>query len=131
MISISQPLKIIFVLSTLWTTYNSLSAADLRYSDWVYRESIKTVILSMRGTEGTPAAIELGSGEQLHLQFDDLDASQKQLYYSFEHCNANWQPSGIMPTRAVQGLHRAVSWSPHERVRFGRRRHAQGSRGIG
>ena len=104
MISISQPLKIIFGLSTLWTTYNSLSAADLRYTDWVYRESIKTVILSMRGTEGTPAAIELGSGEQLHLQFDDLDASQKQLYYSFEHCNANWQPSGIMPTRAVQGL---------------------------
>lgn len=58
----------------------------------------------MNGTEGTPAAIELGSAEQLHLQFDDLDASQKQLYYSFVHCNADWTPSGIMPTRAVQGL---------------------------
>ena len=78
--------------------------ADLRYTDWIYRENIKTVTLCMNGTEGTPAAIELGSTEQLHLQFDDLESSQKQLYYSFVHCNADWTPSGIMPTRAVQGL---------------------------
>jgi hypothetical protein len=94
----------ILTLSFIFISAFNSFGADLFYTDWVYRESIKTVILSMNGTEGTPAAIELGSAEQLHLQFDDLDASQKQLYYSFVHCNADWTPSGIMPTRAVQGL---------------------------
>jgi hypothetical protein len=76
----------------------------LQYNDYIYRPTIKTVMLQLKGVEGSPAALELNSGDQFHLQFDDLDVTQRQLYYSFEHCNADWTPSGIMPTRAIQGL---------------------------
>jgi len=76
----------------------------LRYADYEYRPTIKTVMLQVKGVEGSPALLDLESEDQLHLQFDDLDATQKQLYYSIEHCNADWAPSNLMKTRAVQGL---------------------------
>jgi hypothetical protein len=83
---------------------SQLNDTKMRYEDWIYRETIKTVMLNLKGTEGTWPIIELNSQDQLHLQFDDLDPTQRQLYYKLEHCNADWTPSGVMPTRAIRGL---------------------------
>ena len=77
---------------------------EMRYEDWVYRETIKTVMLNLKGTDGSLPILELNTNDKLHLQFDDLDPTQRQLYYKLEHCNANWTPSGVMPTRAIRGL---------------------------
>ncbi|MFM2285938.1 MAG: hypothetical protein RLZZ543_1435 [Bacteroidota bacterium] len=76
----------------------------LRYEDYTYRPTIKTVILQQEGTDGSLPLIELGSDTRLQLQFDDLDPVQRQLYYSIEHCNADWTPSNVMKSRTVQGL---------------------------
>ena len=76
----------------------------LRYEDHTYRPTIKTVILQQEGTDGSLPMIELGSGTRLHLQFDDLEPEQRQLYYSLEHCNADWVPSNVMKSLAIQGL---------------------------
>ena len=76
----------------------------LRYEDHIYRDEIKTVILQQEGTDGTIPLIELGSESRLQLQFDDLITDQRQLYYSIEHCNADWTPSNVMKSRAIQGL---------------------------
>lgn len=77
---------------------------EMRYEDWVYRETIKTVMLNLKGTDGSLPILELNTNDKLHLQFDDLDPTQRQLYYKLEHCNSNWTPSGVMPTRAIRGL---------------------------
>ena len=76
----------------------------LRYEDHIYRDEIKTVILQQEGIDGTIPLIELGSAARLQLQFDDLIPEQRQLYYSIEHCNADWTPSNVMKSRAIQGL---------------------------
>jgi hypothetical protein len=85
-------------------TKASTVTTEMRYEDWVYRETIKTVMLNLKGTDGSLPIIELNTTDQLHLQFDDLDPVQRQLYYKLEHCNADWKPSGVMPTRAIRGL---------------------------
>jgi len=77
---------------------------EMRYEDWIYRETIKTVLLNLKGTDGSLPILELNTTDQLHLQFDDLDPVQRQLYYKLEHCNSDWTPSGVMPTRAIRGL---------------------------
>ncbi len=77
---------------------------SLKYTDHIFRPTVKTVILQQLGVDGSIPMIELGSNTQLHLQFDDLDPVQRQLYYSIEHCNADWQPSKVMFSRAVRGL---------------------------
>ena len=76
----------------------------LRFEDHTYRPTIKTVILQQLGTDGSLPLIELGSNTQLQLQFDDLDPVQRQLYYTLEHCNADWTPSNVMKSRSIQGL---------------------------
>ncbi len=76
----------------------------LRYEDHIYRPSIKTVFIQQLGTDGSLPMIELGSDTRLQLQFDDLEPVQRQLYYSLEHCNADWTPSNVMKSRSIQGL---------------------------
>lgn len=78
------------------------------FRDEIYRASIRTVILEQQGSEGSLPIIELGSNTLLHLQFDDLDPMQKQLYYAVEHCNADWKPSGIMFSYYLQGLRQDI-----------------------
>lgn len=78
--------------------------AQVRYADHVYRPTIKTVQFHVEGAEGSEPIIELGSGARLQLSFDDLDTDQRQIYYSIEHCNADWTPSGIMFSYYLQGL---------------------------
>lgn len=94
----------LFILLLLVIPRSGWSQESLRFDDYVYRPTIKTVMLNLKGVEGSPPALELGSGDQFHLQFDDLDTEQRQLYYSLTHCNADWSPSGLMPTRVIQGL---------------------------
>jgi hypothetical protein len=74
------------------------------FTDSVYRTSIKTVMLQVKGAEGSFPIIELGSADQLHLQFDDLIPEQRQLYYTIEHCNADWSISNTMFSYYLQGL---------------------------
>lgn len=105
MTSTNRTAAVCILLWSLQAACTSLGAQQaLRYADYIYRPAIKTVKLEVKGTDGTPPLLELGSGDQLHLQFDDLDPEQRQLYYSIEHCNADWTPSGIMFSYYLQGL---------------------------
>lgn len=52
--------------------------------------------------------IELGSDTKLHLQFDDLDPVQRQLYYSIEHCNTDWKPSRAILSKVIRGLQQDI-----------------------
>jgi len=68
----------------------------LRYDDHTYKPSIKTVQLHGTEWEFSPPLIEMNSGAQLELSFDDLEGDQKQYTLSFVHCNADWTPSDLM-----------------------------------
>lgn len=81
---------------------------SLLFSDHVFRPSIHTVILQQEGVDGSIPMIELNSSTRLHLQFDDLDPTQRMLYYSLQHCNADWKPSNVMVSRAIRGLQQDI-----------------------
>lgn len=76
----------------------------LRYTDFVYRESIKTVKLNPVQYEFGSPIIELNSNEQLLLSFDDLDADTKDYWYTYVHCDANWQPSQLSQMQYINGF---------------------------
>ncbi|MGP8214076.1 MAG: DUF5103 domain-containing protein [Bacteroidia bacterium] len=67
----------------------------LRYEDHVYRNYIKTVQMHQSGWKFSPPVIELNSGQRLVFEFDDLDGDYKSYYYTFIHCDADWQPSDL------------------------------------
>lgn len=48
----------------------------------------------------------LGQPEALTLDFDILDGQSESLYYSFTHCDAQWEPSDLMEMEYVDGLNK-------------------------
>src|SRR5579872_656390 len=64
----------------------------IRYENYTYNGNIKTVLLHKDGFELSAPAIELHGTDKLNLSFDDLDANMKEYFYTFIHCDANWQP---------------------------------------
>jgi hypothetical protein len=76
----------------------------LRYDDYAYKPTIKTAQLYGTQWEFSPALIEMNTGEQLQLSFDDLDGDQKQYSISFVHCNSDWTPSNLMIMEYMDGF---------------------------
>jgi len=76
----------------------------LRYYDHTYRNTIRTVQLHQIGWRFSPPIIELNSSQRLQLEFDDLDGDIKSYYYTFVHCDADWQPSDINTFDYLKGF---------------------------
>lgn len=41
---------------------------------------------------------------RINIQFDDLEANEKDYYYLLEHCDKNWKTSDLLPTEFVRGF---------------------------
>jgi hypothetical protein len=90
------------ILLTLFSLCKPLIAQDgytdspvMKYEDRTYRSYIKTVQLHQVGWKFSPPSIEMNAGQQLQLDFDDLQGDFKSYYYTFIHCDADWTPSDI------------------------------------
>lgn len=94
----------------------------LRYEDYVYSSTVKTVVLEKKNQPLSDPAIVFNSGDQLVLSFDELSDEAADYSYSFILCNANWQPAGIPESQVVQGFTddriRNYSYSFNTRQRY-------------
>jgi len=76
----------------------------LKYDDYVYKPNIKTVQFFESSWEYAVPVISLNGTDQLQLNFDDLDADNKQYALTFVHCNADWSPSDLIVDEYVTGF---------------------------
>lgn len=76
----------------------------LRNEDHIYQPMIKTVLLHRVGWEMSDPVIQLNSGEQLLLSFDDLQADVKTYHYTVSHCNTDWTSTDIWPNEYIEGF---------------------------
>jgi hypothetical protein len=76
----------------------------IRYQDWTYKSNIKTIKLHEVAWELSAPILELGSNQQLKLDFDDLDGGYKNYSYTLVHCDANWAPTDIMQAEYLTGF---------------------------
>ncbi len=73
------------------------------YEDQVFDTGIRTVLLHPVGDELGFPALQLGSGAQLELNFDDLTSASGLLNYTFVHCDAQWNPSDLQTSQYIAG----------------------------
>lgn len=66
--------------------------------------NIQSIKLYKTGDQISFPAIQLGSADGLELHFDDLDATVKNYYYSFQLCNADWSPSALTTFEYTRGF---------------------------
>jgi len=72
-----------------------LKIFGLPLSAQIYDSLIHTVQLYKQGWETSPPVLYLGSDEKLVLAFDDFATHTRNLWYSLEHCNHNWEPDDL------------------------------------
>jgi hypothetical protein len=72
--------------------------------DHIYKPNIRSVKLFRSGDIYSYPVINLNSGEQLELHFDDLDGDIKNYYYSYQLCNADWTPSNLFSFDYIKGF---------------------------
>jgi len=76
----------------------------LQYRDHVYKDNIQSAQLYVKDQPLSFPVIFLGDNKQLQLHFDDLETSFKTYAYKFVHCNANWEPSGLIAQEYIEGF---------------------------
>jgi hypothetical protein len=94
-------LKIFFVFIIFQLTISYLNAQKedvyvgntLKNIDYNYSEYINSVRFYPDDSEIDYPVIELNGSRKLILEFDDLEADNKQYFYKIIHCNFDWTPS--------------------------------------
>ena len=72
--------------------------------DSVYLKNIVSPRLYRAGSQLTMPVINLNSGDQVELHFDDLDADVKNYYYTYQLCNSDWKPANLGQFDYIKGF---------------------------
>jgi hypothetical protein len=72
--------------------------------EFIYKENIKAIRFHLYGDQLSLPVYNINSGDQLELNFDDLDGNIKAYYYSFQLCDYNWKPVDISPFLYIKGF---------------------------
>jgi hypothetical protein len=92
-----------FVLLIIVFLHNTTVAQTIE-PDKVYSNTIKTIKLFPPGNQLAAPIITLNSNDLLELRFDDLGTQIKNFSYTFELCNANWQPANLSKFDYIKGF---------------------------
>ena len=82
----------------------SEQSGSVAYSNHVFNDNIKTVQLYKEGWNLSYPVIKLKSDEKLTLQFDLLGDKIETYYYTFIHCDKDWEKSDIFPNDYIEGF---------------------------
>ncbi len=92
------------LLFTLIGSLTILISQSQRLPDRIYSSSINGVKLFQQNNQFSPPIIQLNSGDQLELHFDDLGATPKNYFYTYELCNADWTPANVTVFDYLKGF---------------------------
>lgn len=74
------------------------------FTNKVFKENIQTVLLTNEASQSTFPLINLNSGDQLTLRFDDISNSVKDYSYTIIHCDDLWNQSDIFANDYLDGF---------------------------
>ncbi len=94
---------LLFLLSAL-SRMLPVNEYDQSYSDRVYSEKIKSVRLFREGWNLSYPVMKLKSNDKLVLRFDLLGDHPETYYYTFIHCDKDWNPSDIFVNDYLEGF---------------------------
>ena len=72
--------------------------------DWLVAEGIHSVQWHVLGDPQSLTVVPLGETGSLRLAFDDFYQSTTPFNYTWQHCNRDWQPSGLNHSEAIEGF---------------------------
>ena len=96
---VSIPIMSKYYFTTLLALCLSLvlNAQGIENNNRIYDAQIRTVKLHLEGLPTSQPIVDLNSGSKLLLSFDDMSNEPMEYYYTFYHCDADWNTSDIEP----------------------------------
>jgi hypothetical protein len=81
-----------------------IAAQAQRLPDKIYSSTINGVKLFQQNNQSSQPILQLNSGDQLELHFDDLVSYPKNYFYTYELCNADWTPANVSVFDYLKGF---------------------------
>ncbi len=72
-------------------------------ADKIYSSTINGVKLFQQNNQQSVAILNLASSDVLELHFDDVDRNVKNYSYTYQLCNADWQPADLSTFDYIKG----------------------------
>ena len=94
----------IILVSFLLLSMSSFASDVDDTMNGIFNPQFKTLQVNVGGNDYAPPVITLGSDDRVIISFDELTEEHSYLRYSLVHCNANWQPSGLVDSEFVDGF---------------------------
>lgn len=95
-------LKHLFILVAALAAVLVASAADTMTG--VFGERIKSLQVRLDGNDFAAPVVVLGSSDRIRIDFDHLAEDREYFRYSLQHCDARWQPSGLVDSEFLDGF---------------------------
>ncbi len=70
----------------------------------VFSERIKSLQVRLEGDDFAMPIAVLNTPDRITISFDHLDEDREYFRYSLTHCNASWQPSGLVDSEFLDGF---------------------------
>lgn len=70
----------------------------------VFDEHIRSLQVRLDGDDFASPVIVLGSPDRIVIEFDHLAEDRQYFRYSLIHCQANWQPDGLVDSEFLDGF---------------------------
>ncbi|MFT3981725.1 MAG: DUF5103 domain-containing protein [Ferruginibacter sp.] len=80
------------------------SIAYSQQPDRIYQPYIKTAQLYQYGSQQSLPILQLNGSSRIELDFDDMEGSLKNYYYTYVLCDYNWTPLNINPFDYIKGF---------------------------
>jgi len=95
-------LRHLFILVVALAAVLVASAADTMTG--VFDERIKSLQVRLDGNDFAAPVVVLGSSDRIRIDFDHLAEDREYFRYSLQHCDARWQPSGLVDSEFLDGF---------------------------
>lgn len=93
--------RLLLMLSGLFALL-TLKAADTRTG--IFDEKIKSLQVRLDGDDFAAPIVIMGTDDRIRIDFDCLSDDRDYFRYSLQHCNSQWQPSGLVDSEFLDGF---------------------------
>ncbi len=70
----------------------------------IFHSDFRSLQIKVEGNDYSPAIITLNSRDRVLISFDELAEDRRYMRYALVHCDADWQPSGLVEAEYVDGF---------------------------
>lgn len=95
-------LKHLFILAVALAAALVAKASDTMTG--IFDERIKSLQVRLDGNDFAAPVVVLGSSDRIRIDFDHLAEDREYFRYSLQHCDARWQPSGLVDSEFLDGF---------------------------